>query len=88
MGSIFNNNTLHLPQCAHDGIGAGIRDTLIGFGLVVVASCGICAALNIQKLVHMRNQDPVTGEPRVNFARLPLWWVGMVLNTASELATY
>jgi hypothetical protein len=27
MGSIFNNNTLHLPQCAHDGIGAGIRDT-------------------------------------------------------------
>lgn len=85
MGSIFNNNTLHLPQCAHDGIGAGIQDTLIGFGLVVVASCGICAALNIQKLVHMRNQDPITGEPRVNFARLPLWWVGMVLNTASEL---
>ena len=79
------NNSTRLPECSHDGISSGIRDTLIGFCLVVVASCGICAGLNIQKLVHMRNQDPMTGEPRVSYARLPLWWLGMVLNAAAEL---
>tara|TARA_B110001452_G_scaffold190094_1_gene160301 strand:+ start:1690 stop:2175 length:486 start_codon:yes stop_codon:yes gene_type:complete len=79
-------NVTDLPQCADwSSMGSGIRDIMIGFGLVVFASAGICGALNLQKLVHVRNADPVTGEPHVHFARLPLWWAGILLNTVSEL---
>ena len=81
----FFGNVSNLPQCQSINESSSLRDTLIGFGLVVLASAGICAALNLQKLVHMRNQDPVTGDPRVHFAKLPLWWAGMILNTVSEL---
>ncbi|KAL1522926.1 hypothetical protein AB1Y20_017891 [Prymnesium parvum] len=63
-----------------------LQDELVGFVLVVGASLGICAALNIQKYVHTRNVDPATGCARRSFLRIPLWWGGMVLNTASELA--
>lgn len=79
-------NVTDLPQCTDwNSMGSGIRDIMIGFGLVVFASAGICGALNLQKLVHVRNADPVTGEPHVHFARLPLWWAGILLNTVSEL---
>jgi drug/metabolite transporter (DMT)-like permease len=81
------SNPSYLPTCAdwRSGWSSGIKDTLIGFGLVLFASVGISAALNIQKVVHVRNQDPITGEPRANFTRMPLWWVGMLLNSVSEL---
>ena len=50
----FGNST-YLKQCAQwDAATTGIRDTLIGFGLVTFASAGICIALNLQKLVHVR----------------------------------
>ena len=66
--------------------GAPLRDLLIGFGLVVLASAGICLSLNLQKLVHMRNADPRNNnEPRVHFTRLPLWWVAVVGNGIFEL---
>ena len=83
----FFSNSSYLPQCAdyRSGWSSGSQNTLIGFGLVLIASVGICGALNIQKVVHIRNQDPISGEPRANFTRMPLWWVGMLLNTASEL---
>ena len=58
---------------------------MIGFALVVAASAGICASLNLQKYVHMKNTDPVTGQPMVNFMQLRLWWVGSLLNGACEL---
>lgn len=61
------------------------RDDMIGFVLVVLASAGICLSLNLQKMVHVRNTDPVTGQPMANFVTLPLWWVGSLLNAASEL---
>lgn len=64
---------------------ANVRADMIGFALVLLASLGICASLNIQKLVHVRNTDPATGEPMANFMTLPLWWVGCVLNALSEL---
>jgi len=53
--------------------------------LVILASAGICAALNLQKLVHVRNQDPHTGAPRTHFMALPLWWIAVLANTLSEL---
>lgn len=62
-----------------------VRADLIGFSLVLAASLGICGSLNLQKLVHVRNTDALTGEPIVNFLTLPLWWVGSLLNAASEL---
>lgn len=85
--SFFPVNVTDLPQCTDWSTmeGSGIRDIMIGFGLVVFASAGICGALNLQKLVHVRNSDAVTGEPYVHFTRLPLWWVGILLNTVSEL---
>eukprot|EP00966_Prymnesium_polylepis_P112592 2604751-Prymnesium_polylepis.1 len=77
-----------VPQLSLDAQGGDpnqMRNELIGFGLVVCASAGICAALNIQKYVHTSNIDPMTGEAKVNFVRLPLWWGGILLNTAAEL---
>ena len=74
----------NLARCT-SASGAPLRDLLIGFGLVVFASAGICLSLNLQKLVHMRNADPQTNQPRVHFTRLPLWWVAVVGNGISEL---
>ena len=62
-----------------------VRSDLIGFGLVFTASMGICVSLNIQKLVHMRNTNVVTGQPEVAFVKLPVWWAGVLLNALSEL---
>lgn len=61
-----------------------IKGELIGVALVFAASAGICSALNIQKYVHIRNFDPASGQTKVNFMKIPLWWIGMLLNTASE----
>ena len=58
---------------------------MIGFSLVVGASCGICLALNIQKWVHVKNTDPQTGQPIVSFTALPMWWAGTLLNIVSEI---
>ena len=58
---------------------------MIGFGLVFCASAGICVSLNLQKLVHVKNTDPFTGQPVVNFTALPMWWVGTLLNVLSEI---
>ena len=73
-----------IPRCAA-AEGAPLHDLLIGFMLVVVASAGICVSLNLQKLVHMRNHDPVANAPRVHFTKLPLWWIAVVCNGVSEL---
>lgn len=61
------------------------RDEIIGFSLTFVASLGICFSLNLQKLVHVRNVDPTTGQASVSFLTLPLWWVGCLSNAAAEL---
>lgn len=61
------------------------QDDLIGFALTFVASLGICACLNIQKMVHVRNVNPVTGQPNKSFFSLPLWWVGSIGNAVAEL---
>ena len=61
------------------------KDELIGFALVFSASLGICVSLNIQKHVHVRNTNVITGQPDVNFLKLPLWWAGVLLNAVSEL---
>lgn len=75
-----------------DDLGSGtpvgphsMRDELIGFALTFVASLGICFSLNLQKLVHVRNVDPATGQASVSFLTLPLWWVGVLSNAAAEL---
>ena len=62
-----------------------MRDELIGFSLTFVASLGICFSLNLQKLVHLGNVDPATGQASVSFLTLPLWWVGVLSNAAAEL---
>ena len=62
-----------------------MRDELIGFSLTFVASLGICFSLNLQKLVHLGNFDPATGQASVSFLTLPLWWVGVLSNAAAEL---
>ena len=54
----------NLPVCLSLGNFSGVRNTLIGFGLVVVASAGICAALNIQKTVHVKTNS---GSPNTRF---------------------
>ena len=64
---------------------ANVKSDLTGFGLVLAASMGICVSLNIQKLVHMRNVNAVTGRPEVSFVTLPFWWAGVILNAVSEL---
>lgn len=61
------------------------RRDLIGFGLVFMASVGICASLNIQKMVHVRNTNAETGHPILPFVQLPAWWIGVLLNVASEV---
>ena len=53
--------------------------------LSIVADVIIAVSLNIQKLVHMRNTNVVTGQPEVNFVTLPLWWAAVLLNAVSEL---
>ncbi len=73
------------PRLASPPAFAHWYNMLIGFGLVVIASAGICLALNLQKLVHLANVDPATGRQRVHFTKLPKWWVGALLNGASEL---
>ena len=62
-----------------------VRSDMIGFALVLLASLGICVSLNVQKYVHVKNTNPVTGQPDANFLTLRLWWVGCLMNAASEL---
>lgn len=63
----------------------GVRDDMIGFGLTLFASLGICASLNVQKMVHVRNVNPMTGQPTVSFLSLPMWWVGSIGNAIAEM---
>jgi uncharacterized membrane protein len=64
---------------------SALLSDMIGFGLVVFASAGICAALNVQKYVHIKNTDPSTGQPMVSFMEIPLWWVGTIGNLVAEI---
>ena len=62
-----------------------VRSDLIGFALVFCASMGICVSLNMQKLVHLRNTNAVTGQAEVSFFSLPYWWGAVLLNIVSEI---
>lgn len=57
----------------------------IGIVLSILADAIIAVSLNIQKLAHNRNADPKTGKPVKPFVRLPLWWVGILLNGGGEV---
>lgn len=75
-----------VPACSAAKLQLGAAsDSLIGFGLVVVASAGICVALNVQKLVHLRTYDPVTRTQTMHFTKVPLWWAGVLGNAVFEL---
>jgi len=77
--------TFPLAECSAVSVDASVSNALVGFGLVVVASVGICTALNLQKLVHLRSYDRETGLQRVHFTRVPLWWAAVFGNALSEL---
>jgi len=74
-----------LAACGNADLHTDQLHMIIAFFIVVVASAGICASVNLQKLVHVRNEDPATGQPKKHFTQIPLWWVAMVANTLSEL---
>ena len=74
-----------LPPPMPSGLGRDFTSNMIGFGLVLLASTGICISLNMQKLVHMRNTDAQTGQAVVNFVTLPMWWAATLLNVVAEV---
>lgn len=84
LGSAHSFFQLAMPQCSAKPINESISNVVIGLVLVVVASLGICLALYVQKVVHLRS-DPETGLERIHFTRVPLWWAGVLGNAVSEL---
>ena len=58
---------------------------MVGVILSVIADAIISVSLNLQKHAHNRNWDHAAGKPKRPFTRLPLWWVGMLLNVFGEL---
>ena len=73
-----------LAACGNADLHTDQLHMIIAFFIVVVASAGICASVNLQKLVHVRNEGP-DGQPLKHFTQIPLWWVAMIANTLSEL---
>merc|ERR1712138_355968 len=73
-----------LAACGSADLHTDQLHMIIAFFIVVVASAGICASVNLQKLVHVRNEGP-DGQPLKHFTQIPLWWVAMIANTLSEL---
>jgi len=79
--TLTGNATLSRPLKAEEQ-----SSTLwVGVVLSALADAIIAVSLNIQKLAHNRNADPKTGKPVKPFVRLPLWWVGILLNGGGEL---
>ena len=60
-------------------------DAAVVLSLSVIADAIISVSLNLQKHAHNRNWDHAAGKPKRPFTRLPLWWVGMLLNVFGEL---
>jgi len=58
---------------------------VIGIILSVIADTIISVSLSVTKLAHMRNEDPETGKPVKAYIKVPLWWLGIILNAGGEL---
>ena len=72
--------------CPEHGTGPSTGGLLmVGVILSVIADAIISVSLNLQKHAHNRNWDHAAGKPKRPFTRLPLWWVGMLLNVFGEL---
>jgi len=63
---------------------ASTSGLVIGVVLSVVADAIIAISLNVQKVAHNRNQGS-DGKPVKAFVKLPLWWVGILLNAGGEV---
>ena len=62
----------------------GTNTFVIGVILSVVADVIIAISLNVQKTAHMRNEG-ADGKPVKSMLKLPLWWLGLLLNVGGEL---
>ena len=63
---------------------SSVSGLVIGAILSVIADITIAVALSIQKLAHTRNEDE-EGNPKKHFIKVPLWWIGMLMNIFGEL---
>eukprot|EP00965_Chrysotila_dentata_P032619 1086883-Pleurochrysis_carterae.AAC.4 len=58
---------------------------VVGIVLSVVADAIISVSLNVTKYAHNINHDPATNKPKKPYIKLPLWWLGIILNAGGEL---
>ena len=56
----------------------------LGVSLSIVADIIIAISLGVQKFAHNANMG-ADGEPILPFTKLPMWWMGIVLNVTGEL---
>ncbi|EOD38875.1 hypothetical protein EMIHUDRAFT_454529 [Emiliania huxleyi CCMP1516] len=63
---------------------AGTSTFMVGVVLSVIADVIIAVSLNVQKTAHMRNEG-ADGKPVKGMLKLPLWWLGLLLNVGGEL---
>lgn len=56
----------------------------VGVILSIIADAIIAVSLNVQKTAHMRNEGP-DGKPKKGYWRIPLWWIGLLLNMVGEV---
>ncbi|KAJ1624021.1 magnesium transporter NIPA-domain-containing protein [Pavlovales sp. CCMP2436] len=60
---------------------------ITGLSLAIGGNLLISGALNIQKLVHNRNERRPT-ERRMAYTKLPLWWLGFVMTLLGEFGNF
>ena len=78
------SNTHHHGNSTGTEEESSVSGLVIGAILSVIADITIAVALSIQKLAHTRNEDE-EGNPKKHFIKVPLWWIGMLMNIFGEL---